>query len=405
MSLIRPDDTWLLVALMVGGTTLAIWLEQRHRWGARLSAPVIALLIAMGLSNARIIPMEAPVYDFVGTWLVPIALPLLLFRANLFRIFGSTGRMMVAFHAATVGTLLGAVAAFGLLQARIPDPVDAAAIMTGSYIGGMVNFMALSESLGARGSLTSALIVADNLVMAGMFLILLWLAGNRHVQRWFKHDPGAASAEVGVTAVGSTAGSTAPPHAAPSSLLDIALALAVAVGVAGVALTAQKHLALWFPVAPGDAWWEVMGKTLVSNRFVLVTAGALAVSTVFSNALANIRGAEPLGAYLLYLYLFTVGLPADLRAVLVASPMLFVFCSVIAVVNLGFTLVVGRWLRLPLEELLLSVNATLGGPPTAAAMAMSKGWSPLVLPALLAGIWGYVIATPLGLVVAALFSR
>ncbi|MFN0127224.1 MAG: DUF819 domain-containing protein [Verrucomicrobiales bacterium] len=401
MSLIRPDDTWLLVALMVAGTTLAIWLEQRHRWGSRLSAPVIALLIAMALSNGRIIPMEAPAYDFVGTWLVPIALPLLLFRANLFHIFGSTGRMMVAFHVATVGTLLGAVAAFGVLRAHIPDPVDAAAIMTGSYIGGMVNFTALSESLGARGSLTSALIVADNLVMAGMFLVLLWLAGNRHVQRWFNHDATAASAESRVTATESAAST----HAAPAPLLDVALALAVAVGVAGVALTAQKHLAQWFPVTAGEAWWEVMGKTLVCNRFVLVTAGSLVVSTVFSNALAKVRGAEPLGAYLLYLYLFTVGLPADLRGVLMASPMLFVFCSVMAVVNLGFTLVVGRFLRLPLEELLLSVNATLGGPPTAAAMAMSKGWSQRVLPALLAGIWGYVIGTPLGLVVAALVGR
>jgi uncharacterized membrane protein len=33
-------------------------------------------------------------------------------------------------------------------------------------------------------------------------------------------------------------------------------------------------------------------------------------------------------------------------------------------------------------------------------MAISRGWSNLVLPALLAGIWGYVIGTFLGIVVA-----
>ena len=43
------------------------------------------------------------------------------------------------------------------------------------------------------------------------------------------------------------------------------------------------------------------------------------------------------------------------------------------------------------------MNATLGGPPTAAAMAISKGWSDLVLPGLLIGLWGYTIGTATGL--------
>ena len=45
------------------------------------------------------------------------------------------------------------------------------------------------------------------------------------------------------------------------------------------------------------------------------------------------------------------------------------------------------------------MNASLGGPTTAAAMAISKGWSRLVLPALLAGLYGYVIGTPVGIFV------
>jgi uncharacterized membrane protein len=56
-------------------------------------------------------------------------------------------------------------------------------------------------------------------------------------------------------------------------------------------------------------------------------------------------------------------------------------------------------LRLNLEELLLASNATLGGPASAAAMAISRSWSELVLPGLLAGLWGYVIGTFMGNVV------
>jgi uncharacterized membrane protein len=67
-----------------------------------------------------------------------------------------------------------------------------------------------------------------------------------------------------------------------------------------------------------------------------------------------------------------------------------------ALTNLAVTLGLGKLLKIDLEELLLCVNATLGGPPSAAAMALAKGWSNLIVPALLVGIWGYVIGTFLG---------
>ena len=44
-------------------------------------------------------------------------------------------------------------------------------------------------------------------------------------------------------------------------------------------------------------------------------------------------------------------------------------------------------------------NANVGGPTTAAAMASSKRWKSLVLPALLTGVFGYTIATFVGLIV------
>src|SRR6185436_11525582 len=116
MTLVSPDQTWLLFAIMVAGTAVSIWLEQRFRWAAKLSGPVIALLIAMALSNTRIVPAEAPAYEFVSTWLVPMALPLLLFRADFRQIARATGRLMISFHLAAAGTMLGAVLAWVVVK-------------------------------------------------------------------------------------------------------------------------------------------------------------------------------------------------------------------------------------------------------------------------------------------------
>jgi uncharacterized membrane protein len=142
-----------------------------------------------------------------------------------------------------------------------------------------------------------------------------------------------------------------------------------------------------------------LAASIVGNTFVLITFLSMLIATLFHRQVARVRGAEELGSYMLYVFLFAIGLPADLWAVVRNVPMLFLFCLIMALTNLIVTLFVGRIFRIDLEQLLLCVNATLGGPPTAAAMAIAKGWSRLVVPALLVGIWGYVIGTFLGVLV------
>jgi len=148
-----------------------------------------------------------------------------------------------------------------------------------------------------------------------------------------------------------------------------------------------------------------MLQILCTNKFVLLTLVTLVAATLFAKPLARINGPEEFGAYLLLIFLFTLGLPADLVSVLTQAPLFFVFCGVIGLVNLGFTLAAGKLLRLNLEELLLAVNANLGGAPSAAAMAISAGWPRLVLPGILVGLWGYVIGTPIGIMVVEYLSR
>ncbi len=166
-SLIRSDDTWTLWAVIAAGVAASIWLEQNFRWAARLSGPVVALCIAMLLANLRIMPAHAAVYDTVQDSLVPLALPLLLFRANLFHIVRSTGWLFVAFQIAAVGTVVGAITAALLLRDSVDEVPQVTAIMTASYIGGGVNFVAVARSYQMSENTTDPLLVADNFIMAG----------------------------------------------------------------------------------------------------------------------------------------------------------------------------------------------------------------------------------------------
>ncbi|WP_439145463.1 DUF819 family protein [Xenorhabdus bovienii] len=51
--------------------------EQRYRWASKIPGAVIALIIAVFASNLNIIPTEAPVYDAVWGYIVPLAIPVM----------------------------------------------------------------------------------------------------------------------------------------------------------------------------------------------------------------------------------------------------------------------------------------------------------------------------------------
>jgi len=94
--LIPADHDWLLLAVLFSVAALGLWSEET-RWGARLSSVVVAMGSTIVLSNLSIIPSSARVYDVVWSYLVPLAIPLLLFKADLKRIVREAGPTLVAF--------------------------------------------------------------------------------------------------------------------------------------------------------------------------------------------------------------------------------------------------------------------------------------------------------------------
>lgn len=62
-----------------------------------MSAALISTLIGLAASNVGIIPHDASAYSVVMDFLLPLAIPLLLFRADLRNVARSTGTLLLAF--------------------------------------------------------------------------------------------------------------------------------------------------------------------------------------------------------------------------------------------------------------------------------------------------------------------
>ena len=187
MTLFNANDTWALWTILIAWAAVSIYLEQKYNWAAKISGAIIALLGALILANLKVIPTESPVYDDVWGYIVPLAVPLLLYKADLRKIWKESGRTFLAFNISAVGTILGAFIASFLLVSLIPHVAKAAAMMTGSYIGGGINFVAMSEAFKAEKNQINALIVADNLNMAVYFMVLMGIPAAAFFRKHFGH--------------------------------------------------------------------------------------------------------------------------------------------------------------------------------------------------------------------------
>lgn len=390
-SFISAENTWVLWAIVVGWASLSIWLEQKYVWASKITGAIIALIGAMVLSNFNVIPTEAPVYDIVWGYVVPLAIPMLLFQANLKKIWRESGRMLGIYLIGAVGTGIGTVIAFLMLKNFFPDLYKVAAMICGSYIGGGVNFVAMSDAFKAPGDVVSAAIVADNLNMALYFFVLMSIPSLAIFRKFYKH-PHIDEVESGLGENENLA--SAHWKSKEISLKNIAFAVSASFIIVAVSMQLSAFLGGLIPEGSGAAQSIL---SFISNKYLILTTLTMLLATFMPNVFGNAPGASEIGTFLIYLFFVVIGVPASIPVIIQKSPILLVFCFIVVVVNMVFILTVGRAFKFTLEEILIASNANIGGPTTAAAMAIAKGWSKLIAPAMLVGVLGYIIGNYIAL--------
>ena len=245
------------------------------------------------------------------------------------------------------------------------------------------------------GEIKAAATVADNLLMALYFFGLIFIAGMKFFRAHFTHPHIDAVLESGDTE-GSKTQAAAYWSRKDISLKDIAMNFAYA---AAVVYAAKLIAALIGGIIPDNGVEFNILHTFFGSEYVWITTVSMAVATRGEKQVAKLSGAQEIGTYLIYLFLFVIGVPASISKILTETPLLLAFTGIMVVVNMVFCFAGGKLLRFDLEDIILASNANIGGPTTAAGMAISQGWSALVGPVMLVGTFGYVIGTYLGILV------
>ena len=395
-TLISAEDTWMLWTVLALSAALSIYLEQKYKWASKITGCILATLFTLILANLNIIPTDAPVYDAVWGYVVPLAVPLLLFNANVKKIWKESGRILVIYLLSSVGTLLGGFAAFFALRNAIPKLNDIIPMFVGTYTGGSVNFIAMSQQYEVPGKTVSAALVADNLLMAIYVFVLISLPAMAIIKKLYKQPyedalrANTADQDQNETMAAKYWG------AKEISLKDIAFAVAIAFTI--VTLSTKLAGVISSAFSGGDVVSKFIGG-FFGNKYLLITTFTMLIASFFPKQMSSVKGAQEIGTFLIYLFFAVIGAPASIPMIIRESPLLLVLALIVVATNMIVSLILGKIFKFSIEEIIIASNANVGGPTTAAAMAVSKGWTELIIPGLLTGTLGYVLGNYLGIFV------
>lgn len=395
-TLIQADDHLALWTFVLVAATSAIFIEQRYKWASKVPGAVIALLIAIAASNLKIIPTDAPTYDIVWGYIVPLAIPLLLFKTNIQSLIKESWKLLLLFLVSSMATMIGTVIAFLALRRYIPELDKISGMISASYSGGGVNYAAMSAKLEPSESINAATIVADNMMMAFYFLILIGLAGIPIIRRIWG-SPHTDEIEKNPEMQSSRTLSEAYWKPNLISLKDIAICLASSMLIVLISFKLSALLKALLGTSNNIIGDLII--SLITDKYLLLTTITFIVASIFRNSFEKLNGSQELGTYCIYLFFVVIGIPASIGLIVTKAPLLFIFVFIIAMVNLAITMGVGKLFKFNVEEVVLACNANIGGPTTAAALAISRGWTKLVGPILVIGTVGYVIGNYVGTII------
>ena len=317
----------------------------------------------------------------------------MLFKANVREIIKSSGKLFIMFHIAAIGTVLGVLLSY-VIFGRMENVTYLLTIIGAGAVGGTVNCIAMGTVFDMPSVVLDSYVVVGNFCV-GLLILLLRLVGNsKFMRRSLPHphtDEFENSVDHSLLAKEGKTLSGAFWGGKEIGLKDIATGLAATFAIVGV----SQVLANWvLSFNPPDIIAQLFGSV-----YLMMTLITVICATIFHKFFNGIRGTMELGNIGLLMWFCTIGISGNMADIIKHGLMAFVLFFVVALTNLAVTYFGAKLVKCDWEDVACANMATVGGPPTVASMAVSFGWTKLVIPGILVGLWGYAIGNYFGVLV------
>ncbi len=377
------NPLWVLFILVVN-ILVSEWLEKntalRH-----LGTTLLVIILTAIVANLGVIPSateSSVVYDAIFSYVAPLSVFFLLLKVNLSELRQAGLPMLAMFVLGAMGTMVGALVGIWLVDgaAAFGQHYKAlAGMITGTYIGGSLNFnaIAIHYEVTKAGGLYAGTVAVDNILTTVWMVVTLVLPGVLR-KVWNRPDGKLAAAAV-----------IEQPANDQEAVSIWSLSVLLALGLGSLLLS------------NGIAGWlrETYGWNFPS--ILIITTLALVMAQI--KAVRELPGSRLLGLFTIYLFLAVIGAFCELAALNgIGELAVYVglFTAIVVLVHGLVVFGVGGLLKQDWDVISIASQANIGGRSSAMALAKSLKREDLLLPSIVVGTLGTGLGTYVGFLVA-----
>lgn len=373
----------ILILFYVLSPLAILYLNHRYRFINRLGAVVVAYIVGIIAGNLGIIPEESrPVQEIITMVTIPLAIPLLLFSADIRKWFSLAGTTALSMMIAMVSVVIMVFAGYMIFEGQgIKDLWKIGGLMIGVYTGGTPNLASLKIMLDVEDEVYLLTHTYD-MILSGIYFLFLITFGQRFFRLFLR--------PFRFRSVGGRSGSKEPEAANPYSgilkkhtLLPLLKALGLSVVI--------------FAVAGGISMLVPENSQMV---VVILIITSLGIGGSVIPAVNRIDKTFELGMYLILIFSVDVASMVDITELAGKTPTLFSYLALVVFGSLVLHSLLSRLFRIDTDTMIVTSTALICSPPFVPVVAGALRNREIVVSGLTVGIVGYAIGNYLGFLVA-----
>ena len=368
-----PMSVFAFLATLVAVIFWVSGVKRFEKFFEYVPPVIFVYFLPMFATTFGLTPSASPAYDWTTRYLLPLALFLLMISIDLKSVAKLGPMALFMITAGTIGIILGGPIALAVFGSWLPeDAWKGFAALSGSWIGGTANMVAVAESVDTPESAFGPIIVVDTVVGYGWMGVLLFFSV------WQKKFDKFINANTAAIEETNARLAEMDQDRHPTTVRDAAFLIGLGMGAAVLSVNLGAMIPpLGDPTIISATTWAVL---------IIVTGGLLLSFTPLRDF--EKVGASQLGYTALYLLLAGIGAQADLRAVLQAPVFLLAGALWIAI-HVAILLLAAKIIRAPLFFVATGSMANIGG--AASAPVVAGVYHPAMAPVgLLMAVVGYV---------------
>ncbi len=378
--MIEDGFTYVAVLVMIGSAIVYTEKKSRYKLFAYLPSIVMIYFVVMLFSTFGLWQKSESVtatYKFLKSNLLPAMIFLMLLSADMREIFKLGKKMLLTFFLASMSIAIGFIGTFYLFHGYFePGSWKAFAALSGSWMGGTGNMVAIQGALDLPDSAMGYTLLIDSIDYAIWVMILLALVPfAKKFNLWSKADTSMID-EVGEKLARKEAHKKPINFASLLLILATSLLLSVLAQVGASLLPTTSFLT--------TTTWIVIIATLAGILFAM-------------SPLAKISGGSELGHMMLYLIVALIASRANFSE-LTEAPLYIIAGFVIIMIHVAVMILFAKLFKLDLFSLGVASLANIGG--VASAPILASAYSKALIPiGVLMAMMGYIVGTFGGLMV------